>query len=348
MANQKKRILVIRTDRIGDVVVSTPVFETLKTAYPDAWIAAMVRPYTRDLLKNNPYVDEIIEYKPDSTHKGLSGILAMVRTLKNGHFDTVITLFSNFRLGLITYMAGIPTRIAPATKVAQLFYNHRISQRRSKSTQHEADYNLDLLKVLGITDMKKNVAIWIDKSAEEASRQYLKENNLFQAWENKKLIGIHPGSGGSARNWQPERYAQLADRLISEFSYSVLLTGGLGEKELLSTVQSKMTRKSLIFTSNSIMELAAMLKNFSAFISSSTGPMHMAAAVKTPTVSLFCPITACLPIRWGPIGNEQRVLLPEAPECSKCVEDKCKYFDCMEMISIDTTIKAVNELVGIE
>ena len=341
MTNQKKRILVIRTDRIGDVVVSTPVFETLKATYPDAWIAAMVRPYTKDLLKNNPYVDEIIEYKPDSEHKGLSGILSMVRTLKAGQFDTVITLFSNFRLGLITYMAGIPTRIAPATKVAQMFYNYRVSQRRSKSTQHEADYNLDLLKVLGITDFKRNVGIWIDEDAGKAAEQYLRGKGLFQ----KKLIAIHPGSGGSARNWQPERYAQLADRLISEFNYSVLLTGGLGEKEMLLTVQKNMAQKSIIFTSNSIMELAAMLKNFSAFISSSTGPMHMAAAVKTPTVSLFCPITACLPIRWGPIGNEQCVLLPEAPECSKCLEDNCKYFDCMEMISIDTVIESVNELV---
>ena len=343
----KKKILVIRTDRIGDVVVSTPVFETLKSAYPDAWIAVMVRPYTSDLLKNNPFVDEIIEYKPESTHKGYGGLLSMVKKLKTGNFDTVITLFSNFRLGLITYMAGIPTRIAPATKIAQLFYNHRVSQRRSKSTQHEADYNLDLLKVLGITEMKRNVALWVDSTAEEEARNYLEKNTLLTAWKENKLIGIHPGNGGSARNWQPERYARLADRLISKFNYSVLLTGSLGEKELLSTVQEKMTEKAIIFTSNSIMELAAMLKNFSAFISSSTGPMHMAAAVKTPTVSLFCPIIACLPVRWGPIGNKQRVLLPEAPECSQCVGNSCKYFDCMEMISIDTAVKAVNKLVEI-
>ena len=344
--NNKKRILIIRTDRIGDVVVSTPVFETLKNAYPDAWIAAMVRPYTSDLLKNSPFVDEIIEYKPESTHKGYGGIRSMVRQLKSGRFDIVVTLFSNFRLGLITYMAGIPTRIAPATKIAQLFYNHRIPQRRSKSTQHEADYNLDLLKVLGITEMKRNVALWVDKSAEKEASNYLEKNNLVQAWKDKKLVGIHPGSGGSARNWQPERYAQLADRLIVEHNYTVFLTGGLGERELLSTVQNHMKEKGIIFTSNSIMELAATVKCFAAFISSSTGPMHIAAAVKTPTVSLFCPITACLPIRWGPIGNNQRVLLPDAPQCGKCIESKCEYFDCMELITIDTAIEAVNEMAA--
>lgn len=347
MNREKKRILVIRTDRIGDVVVSTPVFETLKAACPDAFVAAMVRPYTRDLLKNNPHVDEIIEYDPDGIHGGFGGLLRMVGTLKDHRFDTVITLFSNFRLGLITCMAGIPNRIAPATKLAQIFYNRRVSQRRSRSTKHEADYNLDLLRAIGITDIRRNVRIWLDDDAERGSELYLKKNNLLQAWKERRLIGIHPGSGGSARNWTPERYAALADRLIAESGYAVLLTGGQGEKELLLTVQRNMTEKGIVFTSNRIMELASLLKRLSCFISSSTGPMHMAAAVGTPTVSLFCPITACLPIRWGPIGNRHRVLMPEAPECVKCVENGCDYFDCMEMITIDTAIKAVKELVEV-
>ena len=161
------KILIIRTDRIGDLIASTPVFESIKKAYPDSYLAAMVSPYTKELLKNNPFVDEVIVYDGEGQHKNFKGLLKLAKTLKEKRFDVAMTLFSNFRLGLLVYMAGIPERIAPATKIAQIFYNRRVLQRRSQSLKHEADYNLDLLKLLGIEQAARNVGLWTDSEADE-------------------------------------------------------------------------------------------------------------------------------------------------------------------------------------
>ena len=340
------KILVIRIDRIGDLIASTPVFESIKKTYPDSHLAAMVSPYTKELLKNNPFVDEVIVYDGDGLHKGVKALLNLARTLREKRFDVVMTLFSNFRLGLLVYIAGIPERIAPATKIAQIFYNRRVLQKRSRSLKHETDYNLDLLKTLGVERTVRRIGLWTDSESEEAANRHIVAQGLSKASEGHRLIGIHPGSGGSAGNWRPERYAELADKLISDYGYTVLLTGSVKEKELLSAVKDTMRNKPSVYLSDNILNFSALLKKLSVFVSSSTGPMHMAAAQKIPTVSIFSPVRACTPVRWGPIGNKQRVLMPDVPQCDRCIRERCVYYDCMERITIESVVKGVNEMVG--
>lgn len=341
------KILVIRIDRIGDLIVSTPVFESIKKSYPDSYIAVMVSPYTKDLLKNNPFVDEIIEYDRNGNHKGLIGIIRLANELKMKRFDVVVTLFSKFSIGLIVYLARIPKRIAPATKISQIFYNYRITQRRSRSIKHEADYNLDLLRTLGIENPIKKVSLWIDEESEHAADVFIKEAELDKAWEEGRIIGIHPGGGGSAKNWGPLRYAQLADELISKHGYSIILTGGKTESKLLETVRGYMRNKIYLYMPENLLHMAAIVKKMNVFVSSSTGPMHIAAALNITTVSLFCPIISCTPVRWGPVGNRQHVLMPRGvPQCGKCIGKKCEYYDCMDLITIESAYTAVADLIG--
>ncbi len=337
------KILVIRTDRIGDLIASTPVFESIKKTYPDSYVAAMVSPYTKDLLKNNPFVDEVIVYDENGVHKGLSGLTGLAKELKEKRFDAVVTLYSKFRLGLLVYLAGIPKRIAPATKIAQVLYNYRVTQRRSRSVKHEADYNLELLKVLGVEQPVRKVGLWIDTESDLVADAFIRQAGLTTA----RIIGIHPGSAGSAKNWGPGRYSQLADELISKYGYSVVLTGSVKEKDLLDKVSGSMKNKPSIYIPDNLLQLAAILKKVKVFVSSSTGPMHMAAALNIPTVSLFCPIKACTPVRWGPVGNRQHVLMPpDVPPCYKCIGEKCEYYDCMDMITIESAAAAVAGLAG--
>lgn len=337
------RILVIRTDRIGDLIASTPVFESIKKRYPDSCITAMVSPYTKDLLMNNPFVDKVIVYDENGSHKGLSGLIGLSRELKEKRFDAVVTLYSKFRLGLLVYLAGIPKRIAPATKIAQIFYNYSITQRRSRSVKHEVDYNLDLLKALGVEEPVRKVGLWIDSESNLVADAFIRQAGLTTA----RIIGIHAGSAGSAKNWAPVRYSRLADELISKYGYSVILTGSLKERELLEKVSGSMSNRPFIYMPDNLLQLAAILKKVKVFVSSSTGPMHMAAALNVPTVSLFCPIKACTPVRWGPVGNRQHVLMPPGvPQCDRCIGEKCEYYDCMDMITIESAATAVADLAG--
>lgn len=167
------KILVIRTDRIGDLIVSTPVFKAIKDKYPDAHIAAMVSPYTADLLIHNPFVDEIIICDRKGEHGGIKGLLKLTGEVRRKKFDVAITLHSRMHLGFITFFGGIKKRIAPATKLAQIFYNYRITQRRSRSIKHEADYNLELLAPLGIKVTDKEVGLWTDETHDKDAQVYL-------------------------------------------------------------------------------------------------------------------------------------------------------------------------------
>lgn len=337
------KILVIRTDRIGDLIVSTPVFKAIKDKYPDAYIAAMVSPYTADLLSYNPYVDEVITCDRKGEHSGIKGLFKLTADIKRKKFDVAITLHSRMHLGFMAFFGGIKKRIAPATKLAQIFYNYRITQRRSRSVKHEADYNLELLKPLGIDITDKEVGLWTNKDHDAHAQAYLAKEDLIDAAEKKLLIAIHPGSGDSAKNWRPERYAALADSLVSR-GYSIILSGGHAEENLLNEVRDHMKAAPHIYMSGTLLNFAALLKKLSAFVSSSTGPMHMAAAVKTATAALFCPVRVCTPVRWGPIGNRQEIFMPEVPQCEKCTRSACKYYECMNMIEIDAVADAVIKL----
>src|SRR4030065_211930 len=191
--------------------------------------------------------------------------ILVIRTDRIGDL-IVLTLFSNFRLGLLVYMAGILERIAPATKIAQIFYNRRVLQKRSQSLKHEADYNLDLLKTLGVERTVRTVGLWTDRELDEAEKRYIVAEGLSKASEGHRLIGIHPGSGGSAGNWRPERYAELADRLISDYGYTVLLAGSVKEAGLVSAGMNTMRNKPLVYLSDNILNFAAILNKLSVFV----------------------------------------------------------------------------------
>ncbi|MBI3599708.1 MAG: glycosyltransferase family 9 protein, partial [Nitrospinae bacterium] len=158
------------------------------------------------------------------------------------------------------------------------------------------------------------------------------------------IVGIHPGSGGSARNWKPEKYAELADKIIDKTGAVIFVTGGTGEEELLDRIVSSVKGKVVKYISyDGLKELSAVIKRFNVMVGSSTGPIHIATAVGTPVVSIYCPIFVCQPKRWGPIGEKDIAIVPDVPFCKKCVFEKCKYYDCMDRISVDRVFEEVEK-----
>ena len=136
------KILIIRNDKLGDFILSFPVYKFIKENMPEAEIHALVPDYTRPLAEFNPYIDFVItESEKDSS---LSSQLKLLKNIRSKKFDAVITLFSTTRVGILTFLSGISYRLAPATKIAQIFYNKKLTQRRSKSLKPEYQYNLDL------------------------------------------------------------------------------------------------------------------------------------------------------------------------------------------------------------
>ena len=139
-----KKILIIRNDKLGDFMLAFPCFAAAKNNLPNIEVHALVPAYTEAMAKSCQWIDNII-IDPGKNSE-LSSNLNLLKKIKQQNYDAVITLFSTTRIGIITKLAGIPYRLAPATKLAQVFYNHKLVQRRSQSEKPEYVYNMDLVQ----------------------------------------------------------------------------------------------------------------------------------------------------------------------------------------------------------
>lgn len=326
------RILVIRPDRIGDVVLSTPVLASLRAAKPGWKIAMLVRPIVAPLLEGHPAIDELLTLDTDAK-PSWKNTAALAGILRQKKFDAALHLYSDFWVSLAVWRAGVPVRIGPASKLARIFYNTALPQRRSRGERHEADYNLDLLAPLGIPPLRKSI-LPVAPDAIGAAVALLDSS--------RKNIGVFPGMGGSARNWKPEQYARLIDILNAEGN-NVILMGGAADANIVDAVAAACAIAPKRFAGTQLKELAAFIRKLDVFAAPSTGPLHIAGAVGTPAVGIYCPIRVCLPRRWGPIGTRDAALRPDVPMCEACVKEQCPYWDCMDRLTADEAAAAVKE-----
>lgn len=320
----------MRTDRIGDVILTLPMARVLKRCRPGAHVAMLIHAYTSDLVKAEPEVDQVI-----SLDSGSPPIAATVSELRRSRFDVVFHTNPRPRLALITALTGIPVRVGTGYRWYSFLYNRRVYEHRKDARRHELEYNLNLLRAVGCAepwgDVRPRLAVGEGHAA--AARRALADAGVPNG---AKLAILHPGSGASARDWSPANFGSLATMLAAHEGVSVLVTGGAGEEELVAKVleHSPPSVRSMVGKLG-ILEYAALAKMASVFVANSTGPLHVAAAVGTPVVGLYPQISPLSATRWGPWAERKAIFTPEgfARECSGC--DGMKGMPCACMDSID-------------
>ncbi len=298
-------ILIVRTDRLGDVLLTTPVSTALRAMFPGAKISWLVRSYTAPLLEHNPDVDEVLLDRGESAGR-------LADRIRNERFDAAIVAYPRWRIVLALWLARVPLRVGPANKAYCILLNKRILQRRSKGNKHEADYNLELLAPLG-APFRRYPMRYVATDAERiAARRVLEAKGISGA---KPVVILHPGSGGSSARWPLGHFMELGDRLLAA-GCGLVVTGGPGE-EHEGAMTAGMRRPPVFIPAGSvsIRELAAILSWADLVVANSTGPLHLAVALGVPTVSIYSPLPTRHPSRWGPYpayveGNDlHRVLL---------------------------------------
>ncbi|MFA5833523.1 MAG: glycosyltransferase family 9 protein [Bacteroidota bacterium] len=330
-----KKILVVRTDRIGDVVLSLPMLPLLKKKYPNAAISVMVRPYTKELVENHSCVNEVILW--DET-KSISEYVAL---LKVKRFDIALLPYPRFNLALITFLSGIPLRAGTGYRWYSFLFNKRNYEHRKDAKRHEVDYNLNLLGMLGI---ESSTTPQFEFPISDAIQK--KVSGIIAADGIKDFIVLHAGSGGSARDWSIEKFAQLGDAIQQKFGLRVVLTGGKNEMDLVQSLVSKMNSEPINYVGKfSLQELGALFSTASVFVSNSTGPLHIASIVGTPVVAFYPPIIQCSPQRWGPYTEKKRVFTANNEQCHLCKGGQCRSNVCMDQISVDQVITGIKELL---
>ena len=315
---RQKRFLIARIDRIGDVVLSTPLPREIKKKYPNSYVAVLVKNYTKDIYLNNPNVDQIITYDNlDNTEKNFWQLVSEIMKYK---FTNAFMLLPNEKLNYVLFAAGIKYRVGVGHKLYQfLTFAKYVDRKKYNPLRHEADYCLDLVRKIGVAveEIHPEIILSNDERVEAFElKAKLKE-------KNKILIGIHSTCGNSSPNLSINVYRDLIILLTKNENYKVLVTDFNPPDEIKNLPDVE-----YIFNGESLRKDIVRFSILDLFISSSTGPMHICAALKVPTLSIFCPLTACSPILWGPLGNKSEIILPTKSYCDRqCPVDpkKCDY-----------------------
>jgi heptosyltransferase-2 len=334
MAKTPSRILVVRTDRIGDVLLSTPVVEALRLKFPAAYIAILVSKGAKEVVDANPFLNEVLVDEGERASR-------LAEKLRVKRFDTAIVLHPTPRLAWALSRAGIPVRVGTGYRGYSFLFTKRVYEHRRTAVRHELEYNLSLAEALGASLKDPQPKVFLSPDDKRWAKERLDKAGVR---EGERLVGIHPGSGGTARDWRPECFGELGEKIQKELGARIIVTGAKEERRLADVVASRMSKPPIMVTGEtSLKQLSAILEKESVFVSNSTGPMHLAAAVGTKVVAMFPPIRACSPRRWGPWGKGHKVIVPRVPECKTCVETKCRYCDCMDRITVDEVFTAVKE-----
>lgn len=337
-----KRILVVRTDRIGDVLLSTPVIKALRDKYPHAFIAMMVSPYAKEIVEGNPYLDKVIILAKDSEHKNWRGFLSLVRELKRMKFDLALILHPTNRVHLLTFLSAIPKRVGYDRKLGFLLTD-KIRHTKQLGEKHELDYSLDLLRYLGIEVKERNLFIPLRPEAGKWVEELFREEGIAST---DKLLALNPAASCPSKIWPAERFAQAADKLAQKYGFKILVIAGPKDLRLADLLIKNLHSRVLnLAGKTSVAQLASLLKRCSLFISNDSGPLHIASAVGTPVISIFGRNQAGLsPKRWGPVGVRDKIL--HRAVCIECLAHNCqKQFACLKAISVEDVVSAADAIL---
>ncbi|OGX44074.1 MAG: lipopolysaccharide heptosyltransferase II [Omnitrophica WOR_2 bacterium RIFCSPLOWO2_12_FULL_51_8] len=338
-----KRILIVRTDRIGDVLLSTPVINALREAYPSAYIAMMVSPQGKDIVDGNPYLDEAIIYDKEGKHRGWARSWKFAQNLKKKRFELALVLHPTNRVHLVTFLAAIPRRVGYDRKMGFLL-TERLEHKKQLGQKHELEYSLDLVRHLGIEPQDKAIFMPLRKEAEIWAAEFLRQQGVK---DSDKLLLIHPGASCPSKIWPPERFAQAADRLAQDYGLRVVIVAGPKDIALAKQAQEKMHQPAInLAGKTSLGQLAGLLKRCRIFICNDSGPMHIAAALEVPVIAIFGRAQDGLsPRRWGPLGKQSFVLHKDVG-CIECLAHNCvKQFTCLQAITVNDIVKAAASIL---
>lgn len=335
------KIWISRTDKIGDMLVSIPVFFRLHQMYPQAEITVLGNSYNLDLIKNLPYIHDTIAVDQINFEN-------LVKRSKTENIDIFIALFTNFNIACLAFLSRAKIRITNYSKFYSYFlFNKGLRQNRSKSIQHETEYGLELLEILDSKRYQETENFWNNQI-------FLSPENIEIANEFYRLNGIenpiiiHIFNGGSAENLTEDHYISFLRTLNKKISLPFLLIGQKNQEEKLKDFVKKCQISNIFIYANegSILNLAAIIEKAAVYIGTSTGPTHIANSLKCKILALYpCNLPQTSVKRWGLLGNKNvKYIFPDVKE-SKNIDKRNSYFKHYDTEVEQEMVEGVLELL---
>lgn len=341
--NDYRNILIVRTDRIGDVVLTTPAIAALRAQFPEANIAVLVSSYTRDLVVGNPNVNEVLVDDRKGVHKGVLGFWRLVVDIKQKNFDLAIVFHTKRRTNLLCFLAGIKNRVGYRDKNFGFLLTTGISDDRHLGQRHESEYCLELLKQIGISLGHPGSFLPIQPDAEQWINAWLKENNLTDV----QIIAVHPGASDPTKCWPLGSFASLMDQISQMQGCRVVVFGAGDTIGMAKELRKLCSRPFLDLTGKTtVAQTAALLKKCRLLVSNDSGPVHMAAALDIYVISLFLRDQPGInPERWRPLGPKGFVLSNKSQEAVRLDLSGKVVSGTKDSITVDQVVCLAQELL---
>lgn len=350
------KILINRTDAIGDSLLSLPVCEVLRKKYPSAQIVYLASSRCGDMLELIGAQDDswVIDRKQSSL-KLFFHLLKKIRTFSP---DVYIHLGGTELPSLICFLLWVPKRLGIISKaMSWLCLNLGVRQKRTQMGRHEVEMNLEVLAPLGIGPEKvESLTIRRDLIHADALKLVLAEKFL----DGRKVIFVHPGMTGHTLNWPVENYVLLLSELEQRYpeTFQFVLSYTPSDAQYIERFQTQLKQSPLsnLFYFNGaeqgLRHYIECLSQADLFIGPSTGTTHIANVLSVPTIAFYSPIKAQHASRWSPyFGDEHKLIIHQplisCPERVKCRGTACEHYFCMDKMTVGQAIKSVQQTLQI-
>ncbi|MFC1806801.1 lipopolysaccharide heptosyltransferase II [Candidatus Omnitrophota bacterium] len=331
------RILIIEVNWVGDVLFTTPAIRAIREWMPDAHISALVAPRCLDMLEGNPHINEIIILDEDKKHKGITGKLALISELRGKRFDMVISFHRSMTRMLICALAGIPRRVGYHTRKRGWLLTDSVIFK--ENDMHRVEHFLRLVSSIGIQAENKNYEFFISDNSIKKSDEILRDAGIG----DEDFFVINPGGNWLPKRWPAQRFADLCVELKDKYGKKIIITGAKKDTPLAAEIIRLSNNSALsICAKTTLKELGAVLRRASLVVANDSGPMHIAASQRTPTVAIFGPTS---PKVTGPYGSSDFIALQEWSDCPIPCYAACEDYRCIEAVTVEDVMEAVGSLL---
>jgi len=330
-----QRILLMTTTAIGDTLFSTPAIRAMKETYPDKEVQVLCQQRNAPLLRENPYIDRLHLYRGKTR-----GLRSLVRGLRGQHFDLVIILHSNDPEAVpLAWATRAPYLIGSGNSRFAAFLSQGIVCRDAH--RHAIEHRLDLVRAAGADTADRRMDFFLPADWEPKVRGILGD---FFGNEFQPLIGLHPTGSGSYKWWPADYFVDLGNRLFDRYGCRFILFSSKSEAPAAQGIASRL--KAPVLTTEGRFDLAltgGLIRSCSLFIANDSGPLHMALALRVPTVAL---IGADSPLRIGPYQAGKAASLyrkEEVCDLPRCLNEKCGDNRCLKQIRPEEVLQVIGE-----
>lgn len=327
-----ERILIIKPSAIGDVVHALPILNLLRDRWPQSHISWLLTPGCAGLLERHPMLDEVIEFDRGYYGRGWRdpasalGLLGFTRCLRRRRFDLVVDLQGLFRSGYLAWKTGARVRIGfrNARELAPLFYTHHVPIDTPE--QHAVERYLKIAAALGCDTDRVEFPFALDDDDRRQVAAMLPQARPYAV--------LLPGTNWATKRWPIERFAALVAPLRQRFGLESVVAGAASDIALGERIDGI----NLAGQTN-LRQLVALLERAAVVVANDSGPMHIAAALGRPLVTVYGPTN---PVRTGPFRRPDSVLRLDLP-CSPCYSRRCWHQSCLQWLEIAPVLKLVEE-----